>query len=53
VLLGGASGTSPFYDGWRWLRTRLANRPFNRAHEPDSLAESNPGATFDGEGRYA
>ena len=36
VLSRGASGTNPIYDGWRWVRARLARQEFAREHSPEA-----------------
>lgn len=39
TLLGGRTGTSPIYDGWRWTLARLTGRSFSRAHGDEVLED--------------
>ena len=32
TILGGASGSSPVYDGWRWLKARCSGKTFSAEH---------------------
>jgi 1-acyl-sn-glycerol-3-phosphate acyltransferase len=36
LLNRGAAGTNPIYDGWHWLRARVARLKFAREHSPEA-----------------